>query len=322
MGILRSSVGIITSIIFVLFGASTAWAAPSAVSLVVMPHPDDESEAWSLIENSSANYKVFTYLTRGEETAYCINSSFTNALVTDKGEVHPGHTPGGKWAIGCHENRIASTINFLNMMAAHDSSLPKGFSISNYTTVTLPANGANPQHIDNGIAYNDRTVRIYNSTNGMGKVLFFNLGDRDLTTSEVAWAIKAIKTNPAAIGIPTNLPFYNAIGPYANTIYSDCVVYAHPDHKAIHTALYGTDFSFTGYQTAATCQTDPDTHRTVSVTATSWNRAWGMGTANQRTGYAQKYYGWLDSATNGWAVASGASQNQVMMQKQSFWQRF
>ena len=289
-----------------------------------MPHPDDETEVWSLIKNSTANYKVFAYMTYGEETAYCTVSGFNGGFVASKGEIHPGNTPDNRWSSNCKENRVTSTLNFLNKMATGDASLPAGFSDSQYTTITVPANGVSPQHVDNNIAIGDRTVRVYGSTNNMGNVLFFNMGDGDLTSAEVSWAVQAIKANPASFGIPTNLPFYNALGGYANTAYSGCTLYNHPDHKAIHTSLYSVNFGFTGYQSAGTCRTDPDTVRTKLTTDASWNRAWAVGSTGQRTGHAQKYYGWLDSGVNGWGVGFGTNQNPTrpIMQYQSFWQKF
>ena len=47
-----------------------AYAAPGKIEVIAMPHPDDEMEVWSQIQGSTANYKVFAYLTRGEETSY------------------------------------------------------------------------------------------------------------------------------------------------------------------------------------------------------------------------------------------------------------
>src|SRR5690606_18262181 len=36
------------------------------VAVIVVPHPDDEFQAWSLIEERAAEYTVFVSLTRGE----------------------------------------------------------------------------------------------------------------------------------------------------------------------------------------------------------------------------------------------------------------
>ncbi|NCU38976.1 hypothetical protein EOL96_08110 [Candidatus Saccharibacteria bacterium] len=298
--------------------------SPTQVSLVVNPHPDDEMEVWSLVEGSSSNYKVFMYLTRGEETGYCVTTTYNNSLRTDLGEVRPPYTPSGKWSASCVESRIASTLNFLNNMGSSDSSIPTGFVPSSYSVVSPATNGAALSHVDNGVSIADASVRVYNATNGMGKVLFFNLGDGDLTRSEVEWAIRSVKNNPSLFGIPAGLPFYNAIGSFANSMYTSCTPYSHSDHKAVHSALFSTNFGFKGYQTAATCLTDPDVSRTKDVSTAAWDRAWKIESNYQRTGYAQKNYGWLNNSLGGWAVGYGANQKAYtpFMQRQSFWQRF
>lgn len=308
----------------VIISSATVHAAPTHVSMVVNPHLDDEMQVWSLVENSSSNYKVFVYLTRGEQTGYCVNSTYNTAFRPDLGETQPVYTPQGKWTDRCVESRINSTLNFLNNMGSIDSTIPSGFTRYGYSTVSLPSNGVSISRDDNGTLLVDTTARVYNSTNGMGNAVVFNLGDGDLTQAEVDWAIRAVKNNPSLFGIPAGIPFYNALGAFANSKYPNCNVYSHADHKSIHTALYNTDYGFTGYQTAATCATDPDVARTKDVSYASWDAAWRIGANNQRIGFAQKNYGWLDSRESGWGVGYGTQQNSAtpFMQRQSFWQRF
>lgn len=288
-----------------------------------MPHPDDEMEAWSLIENSTSNYKVFIYMTFGEETGYCVPTSYKTALRSDLGEIAAIATPQGKWTPSCGESRIASTLSFLNMMAETDSSIPSGMSPTSYTTMTLPANSGAVAHVDNGVLVNDSSVRIYNSTNGYGKVLFFNMGDGDLTESEVTWAIRSVKQQSAALGLPA-YPVYNILGNfYHSGKFSSCVAYTHPDHNAIHRSLYKTNFGVTGYQSAATCAKDPTTARNKDVSTTNWDKAFLVKPDGRRVGHFQRSYGWLNGASTGWPHdRSATSQQQVFMRHQSFWQRY
>ena len=53
-------------------GPATAVPATSKTQLqyIVIPHPDDEYEAWSLVEKSAGNYPVFLVMTHGEETSF------------------------------------------------------------------------------------------------------------------------------------------------------------------------------------------------------------------------------------------------------------
>ena len=39
--------------------------------IAVFPHPDDEFQAWSLLEDRPDQYKVFVFGTRGESSGYC-----------------------------------------------------------------------------------------------------------------------------------------------------------------------------------------------------------------------------------------------------------
>lgn len=304
-------------------------AGPYNTSMIVMPHPDDEIEAWSLIENSPANYKVFVYLTQGEQTTYCEPDLYQKSFEPHYGEVAPAATPLGKWTNSCTTARISSTLGYMNKMAHYDETIPNGFSLNDYTTVTLP----NPNgygHIDSTNNANpvisDGTVRVYTGDNGYGKILFFNLGDGDLTQQEVEWAVSSVMANRSLFDLPS-YPFYNAIGNFYNKNYSNCAVYSHPDHLAVHKALYYRNFGFTAYQTAATCETDPDTVRTRNVTWVPWSHAMLVRNDGTRYGYLQKYYGWLRyveaNPAGGWPYdGSLTTQNKTFMRHQSFWQRF
>jgi len=149
--------------------------------------------------------------------------------------------------------------------------------------------------------------------------LSFNLGDGKLTPSEVVWAIHSIQNNLSALGIP-NYPIHNILGPYRNSSYAECAIYNHPDHAAIHAALFNTTFANVAYSAAPTCASDPDAVRAADVTQAAWNSLMGINSSGVDTGFFQKYYGWL---TGGHWPTDGTplGQSQVFMKHQSFWQR-
>lgn len=307
-----------------MLAPQSASAAPRQNSLVVVAHPDDEMQAWSMIENSTDNYKVFVYMTNGEETSSCVPSGYDNSLRTDLGEVPAYQAPQGKFSDECRKSRMVSTLRFINTMGSDDSSIPKGFRITPDKTVNLPdPNNINPGPKDGSLSYTDRYVKVHHSNNGMGSVLFFNLGDGDTSVQEVEWAVKSVIANRATLGLP-NLPFHNAIGNYRN-VQDGCYKYDHHDHRTVHQALWSHDFGLTGYQAAATCATDPDADQTKLVSTSTWNDAMGIDSSNnyQRTGHFQRQYGWLDASQKGWSHdASGHSQNAIWSRKQVFWYRF
>ena len=131
----------------------------------------------------------------------------------------------------------------------------------------------------------------------MGKVLFFNLGNNDLTTAEAVWALKSIMNRRSTLGLP-NLLFYTMIGPFSHTTsnsYPNCQIYDHIDHYAIHDALFNYDLGMPtpSFQAAATCATDPDYQvnpRTAWVSSTAYVNPVTL----QRVGFFQRDYGWMD----------------------------
>src|SRR5436305_2917999 len=72
-------------------GATALQATPShalsttktQIQYIVSPHPDDVFEAWSLIQDSSANYPVFITLTKGESTGHCTGTRTIDGITYD-----------------------------------------------------------------------------------------------------------------------------------------------------------------------------------------------------------------------------------------------
>ena len=58
------------------------------IRYIVIPHPDDEFEAWSMVANDTTHYIVFILLTRGEHSSYCDGSGISQ-LQADRGGAIP-----------------------------------------------------------------------------------------------------------------------------------------------------------------------------------------------------------------------------------------
>jgi len=299
------------AVAFMLFSAVVTTApvalasttSPEQVSYVVLPHPDDEWQAWALIEGSSSNYKVFITLTNGEETRYC-DTPYVGAWPA------PNPTPAGKWSQSCADARLNSWTGYLTGMSATDPAIPGDFT---YLGVKgpFPSNGVTLNTVDNGVTVaSDRTARVWLDRQGMGAAIAFDLGDGDLTADEVKWALETVQSNRAVLGINTTLPDYNVLGSFRNSTNPNCAIYNHSDHTAVHVALWNDDFGV-AYRAAATCATDPDASRTKVVTSESASASW----ASDSKAFQQSY-GWLGQYT------LSPSQGYVFMQTQSFWQRY
>ena len=314
---------VVTSLSFSIFTDAEVMAAPINMQIVAMPHPDDERQAWSLIEGSSDNYKVFVYFTRGEQSSFCDKPS----LQTHWNEVSPGVLPNAKWSTQCHNARISSTLGFLNTMSQTDSAIPGGFSMSRSKTVWPNSQGKSLGHVDAGSTLiQDNSAKVFYSSSepfasnnsAKGRVIFFNLGDGDLTQAEVDWAIRSIRDNPSLYGLPS-IPFYNIVGPYSNARYSNCYHYDHGDHRVIHQSLWNTNFNVS-WQAGATCASDPDVKRTGTVSNYGWSNAVGMN-GKTRVGALERYYGWLNSNDFGWSAETDQNGYKIFNKTQKFWVR-
>lgn len=317
-----------------------AEAASTLISYLVMPHPDDETGVWSLVTGSTDNYKVIIFMTEGEASSACRTAAegtgggpywyqgpSSPVGQPNYAEINPRGTGAnlwaGRWTSTCSTARIESTLSFLEAKAAADSTAPGNFpsagspsgtfSFSGNTSAGIP-----PRREDNGNTYTSRTARVYNATNGRGKVIFFNLGDGDLKKEEVRWAIAAVRANKSALGIP-NYGERNALGAFRNNVSGiGCDVYDHPDHASIHTALFTYDM-IAGRQHGRTCSNDPDVDptRTASIPLQEHYDLRAMS-GNTAVGIFQRRYGWL-AATN-WS--SNFDADHMFARTQYFWSRF
>jgi hypothetical protein len=296
------------------------------LAYVVIPHPDDEFEAWSMIEKSADNYPVFVLLTHGEETNGCTTAG-KDWYQGDLGEYVFGNPWQGKWNPACDAARLASYHVFLDRMAQVDPSLPdKPAYVGRFCFDGKTSDGSAPSRIDNGVRRTSSCAEVYASS--LGARVIFDLGDTDLTSPEVIWALQAVRTNRARLTIP-RLPelevlaaaFYNATAPNSGVpAYAECDYYGHPDHHAIHAALWDTHVG-AGPQYVRTCDSDPDvagtSGRTSYVDSDIQSAAFAVeASTKQRRGASAVAYGWLNPAYYD-TCTSGCG----FSKKQSFWKR-
>ncbi|WP_420442802.1 hypothetical protein [Candidatus Poriferisodalis sp.] len=293
---------------------STGAGGLDEMSYIVVPHPDDEMQAWSLIEDSPDAYKVFIMLTIGEQTAYCASPGYDEGT----GEASPSPWPAGKWTSSCESARQNSFFDFIAAMADSDDGLPSSFTFEGvkgpfdslgYTICRHDAEGC----------VSDRTAKVWISE--VAAVVWFNLGDGDLTDEEVEWAVKTVRDNRSTLGINKSLPNGSLIGAsYWNSSYSGCFVYTHDDHLAVYEALWDTDFDI-GYQAAASCDSDPGVARVAQVSYAHFDDAFETS-GSSRLGAHVVNYGWLWGEGPGYWPGDYSGQGELFHRDQAFRVRF
>lgn len=285
------------------------------IRYVVVPHPDDEFSAWSFVGGRGDHYVVFVLLTRGEDTRFCDGHGFQPTY--GEREPHPAGWPGRRTA-ACAAKRLDAFGAFLDRMAELDPSLdvpgppvtlrgapgPGGF------VPTRPAGVGRVPATEFQLAVGARTARA-----------LFDLGDGDLTAEEVTWAIQAVRAVRDRFPVSAEDDVVGAA--YRNAGYPDAVVYDHPDHRAVHQALYGTDQGTPGPQWGRTVATDPERAESLSVPDALYCQVLCVSPYNSRgawrVGALQWAYGWL--ADDYWS-ADPAKGSSVFSRSQDFWQRF
>ena len=290
---------------------------PSKLSYVVVPHPDDEMQAWSLIEDTPDIYKVFIVLTRGEQTAYCNGRGYDEAT----GEAEPYPWPGGKWSTSCEQARQESFFRFLEGMAEHDNGLPREFASAGVKGPfdALGHSICRLDDIDDTDCIVDLTAEVW--TAPRGAVVWFNLGDGDLSEDEARWAVTTVRDNRAALGIDATLPAAGLIGAsYSNPGFEGCFIYDHPDHWAVQLALWTTDFGV-GRQTAPSCRNDPVVSRHEQVSMEAFDAAFETAQTT-RIGKHTVFYGWLFRDDPGYWPGDYDGQDELFHRHQSFWVQY
>lgn len=300
--------------------SDTSAGDPTELRYVLSPHPDDEFQAWSLLEDTPDAYTVFIMLTRGEETRFCEPDTYA-AEGYDEGLEPPAEPqPEGRWTASCTRARLASWVTFMEAMAAEDPGLPGDFA-DPVTAGPFAAAGTRIcRHDDDRelCGQDQRTGKVWVDSSDRGALVSFDLGDGDLTADEVAWALETVRDHREDLGLDTELPESGIIGAsFANRDHPDCFAYDHPDHHAVHEALYEHDFG-AGPQTAATCRSDPRADRFETVTQASVEAAFEVD-GEQRVGAHATAYGWLHED---FYPIDRNGQDELFHSHQAFWTRY
>jgi len=304
---------------------STA-ASMLPIRYLLAPHPDDEFAIWSMAQDPT-RYPVLVVLTQGEKTGACAGGG----LQAERGERAPSPQPfAAKLTPTCAAERVDSLLAFLHDMGAVD---PRWLSLrdrgehvatdapSDTPTALAPSPCPTPP-----ACARDATYHLW--VGDTAALLVFDLGDGDVTTADVVWAIAT--TRHARGAFPTQIEGDIVGMGYHNTIDTNFVGYDHPDQNAIRTVLTHDDLGLPGGQYSRTYPDDPDRTMTVAVDAAVFATATAVTpgpvdpVANPdatRVGALQVDYGWL-AFPNGYWYAEKLPVHSFYSQEQDFTKAF
>lgn len=322
-----------------LLPAAPAYAVPSRTDYMLVAHPDDEYQMFSVVRGSTATYKIFIYMSRGEETSYCRTEGEVapSSLLgpygyqgphslgggnaqPDRDERHPAtgsttlspspswHPWSGRWTNNCINGRMQGTMRFLQHLNAIDSTMPGNFTTGT-TYFNLPTNGVSPRRSDNGVLTPiNNYATVYRGQNGMGAAVFFDLGDGiegDTTVAEVRWALETTVARRSSWGLPQyDGSGGDTVSSYYRTPLANCDTYTHGDHKSTYDALVGYDAP--GADLGRTCGEGGLTgYISTAVHDPLWQLSTPVTSSSYRQGAFQQQYGWL-TATH-WGLPSASS---------------
>lgn len=274
----KTAAGVL-GLVLVIAVAPLASAQPAGVTnidYIFSAHPDDEYQGYSRIDGVTDDYRVFVYMTRGEQSSYCRTASDPelhyaayqegqgpwgyqgpNAAVPqfDRGELEPrfnGLSPwGGQWTPGCVEARVQGTLLMLDALAAQDTGQPVTFDkrgrfyggLYYNSSVVVPRRYDSHSNVDNPTGITNY-VNVYLASNGRGAAVFFDLGDADLTQSEARWALDTTLARGGEWGFPA-LTRDDVMANYYNRSHPECFLYSENtpggggrDHGAVHRAVW------------------------------------------------------------------------------------
>lgn len=290
---------------------------PTRVDYIVVPHPGDEFQAWSLIEDDPTSYKVFILATRGEESSSCEPGAHRRAW-QPRLEPPADPVPRGRWTASCEKAALGSWVRFFTEQARSDPTLPSALRHTG-SVRSLPDDAGRVCRKDGDKPCRTNTsAEVWVDEVGRGALVAFDLGHGDLTRLEVAWAVRTVRQHRAELGLDISLSNGGLIGAaFANRAY-DCVEHTDPDHRAVHEALYETDFNL-GFQAAATCADDPDVAWSRVVSPASADAAFAVAEDGTRTGSHTAAYGWMSRSP---ARLDRRAQRSLFHTHQEFWVRF
>lgn len=268
-----------------------------AVTYLVVPHPDDEWQGWSLVARQPEAYTVVVLLTRGEQTGFCT----PEGLADSHDPVHeppPEPWPQGRFTDSCEQARLSSWRGFFTDMSGADPTLPGDLE---------PLGRRGPFPVgdvevcrrddldDAACSSTDTSAHVWRDRRGRGALVSFDLGDGDLSPAEVRWAMRTVRDNRAALGLDTERPDGRVVGAAytSSSGHEDCYRYDHRDHEAVTSTLREAPLGM-GEQHAAVCRADGAAARTLEVDAASVVAAFGERDAplGEHGAHGDRY-GWL-----------------------------
>lgn len=223
----------------------------------------------------------------------------------DKGERHPFGNPWqGQGTQACKDARVASWHWFHDDAAAMDSGLPS-FDVVDDPEADDDYVGefCEPPHLGNGAPGSDLILCAKVWRNADGARVAFNSPDvRDnplnfeYTRNHTIRAIELLRANRA----PWGLPLLPEVGILANAYHYEgdvCLVYAHPQHKAVQEAILNHDFGAGPQYGSVACPADPRLEGS-SLEVHPWDDTlddiqWVDPITQQRVGPYNVNYGWL-----------------------------
>lgn len=290
----------------------------NAVVYAAMPHPDDEFQAWSLLENSD-HFTVIVFLTGGERTQHCSEEGFSRGWQEGL-EIPPSTIPTALEDGTCFEARLESTRRYFEQMSQIDNTIPgdfaEGLTVSDLVddddVVCSREAGGECTEIN-------LDAEVWPDQQQRGVLIAFDLGDGNLTQPEVEWALTQVQESPVKFGIDPELPSGYAVSGYYNDDNPDCFDYPHPDHGAVARTLESVDLGL-GLQIVATCSDPGKDVLNLTVSERSADAAFHFRADSEvenavRQGAHEAHYGWLSPTVYS---LDREHQQELFMQKQTF----
>lgn len=289
-----------------------------AVVYAAMPHPDDEFQAWSLLEDSD-HFTVIVLMTRGERTQYCSEEGFLRGWQEGL-EISPSTIPEALEDETCAAARMESIRGYLDQMSQTDTSIPGDLEDS-FTVDDLTDNEGIvcSREADGECTQTNLSAEVWLDRQKRGALISFDLGDGNLNQDEVAWALAHIKEDPEKFGIDPQLPDGFVVSGYYSDDNPNCYEYPHPDHAAVAQTLESVELGL-GPQFVTTCSEAGKNvlQRTVSdrsADAAFQFRAETESEGAVREGAHEAHYGWLSETVY---PLDREQQQLLFMQEQTF----
>lgn len=267
---------------------------PGEITYAVLPHPDDEFQVWSQVQDREDSFTVFVLLTRGEASYFCDSPV------------------GGGTPESCAEARLDSWLAYFDHVVGQDSTLPGEFPAEpDVVRYGAEADHFDPELSSRSAAYAGRDVLVWQDKDQRGALVAFDLGDGKLTQEDVVWAIDELRGDPTKFGLPkasldrvVGSYFYDGDDPA-------CFHYPHNDHEAVAMAIQNEEMA--PEQMFATCASYAKSGE-ISNSSVSQEAAASAFGSDTSDGAFQLHYYWLGNWTLG-----ETDQTQIFHIPQSFW---